>query len=134
MFQIDLTINPSDLEPGYNHVNHALSLTFMEKGRLAFLESIGFPNEQFYKNGLFLVVTDIQVRYLRELFAETVVITVDSAEVDGKDLVLAQRILNKKNKECVTAIITFRFVDGAKKRSISVPEEFFIASSKALKG
>ena len=132
MFQIDLTINNSDLEPGYNHVNHALSLTFMEKGRLKFLESIGFPNEGFYSNGIFLVVTNIQVRYLREVFAETVNVTVDSAEIDGKDLILTQRILNKKNKECVTAVITFRFVDGARKRSIPVPNDFFNAAIKAL--
>jgi acyl-CoA thioesterase FadM len=74
----------------------------------------------------------MQVRYLRELFAETVTITVDNAEVDGKDLILTQRIINKRNKECVTAVITFRFVDGAKKRSISVPEDFFNAALKAL--
>jgi YbgC/YbaW family acyl-CoA thioester hydrolase len=132
MFTYRIKINESELESGYNHVNHAKSLSLLELGRLEFLNAINFSNRSFQEKSLFLVVTEVNARYLREIFAGDITVTVDSAEVFEKDLVLTQRVLNSKNKECITATITFRFLSGITKRSIYVPEDFIEAAKNFI--
>lgn len=124
MFSIKIEIPPSDLESGYNHVNHARTLNYLEHARLQYLEQIGYPNSQLISEELFLVIVKIEIRYKREIFAGAYDMTVEDVRVENKSLYMHQRVLNEKNKECVVADYEFRLVDGKTKRSIGFPERF----------
>lgn len=124
MFEVTLEISPSELEAGYNHVNHARTLLFLEKARLLYLEHIGYPNDRLLAEGRFLVIAQINIQYKREIFAGPYRMTVEDARIVDKALLMKQRVFNEKGKECVTADFDFRLIDGATKRSTYLPEMF----------
>ncbi len=130
MFRYNVTISEAELEPGYNHVNHAYSLNFLERARLEYLISIGCPNESFIAEGIFLVIASLQVQYKREVFSGNYEATVSEVRIDGKALLMNQCLYNERGKECIEAVFDTRFVDGKTKRSIPVPQRFIDAFSR----
>lgn len=124
MFEVTLEIPESDLELGYNHVNHAKTLLFLERARILYLEHIGYPNDRLISEGLFLVIARIDVQYKREIFSGKYSMTVEDARIVGKALLMRQRVLNDRGKECVSADFDFRLIDGKTKRSTYLPHAF----------
>jgi YbgC/YbaW family acyl-CoA thioester hydrolase len=91
MFKTVVTVRGNELD-SYNHVNNAVYLNYLEQGRWEAFREAGLVD--FIRNsGLFLVVTDTRIRYIREagLFDQLVVQTriVSSSPF----LVFYQRIL-----------------------------------------
>lgn len=127
MFQLKLIVTPEDCQPHYNHVNHAHALTFLERGRLAFLEQMGFPNQNFMKEGLFFVISALQVSYRREIFEGEIVVTCDEGWIEEKTVYVRQRILNDKGKVCLEATVESKFMSGESKRSVPPPTDFHTA-------
>lgn len=117
-------VTAEDVEPVYNHVNHAQALRLMELARLAYLEAIGIPNEALIARGLFIVIAEISVVYKRELFAGPIVVTCESPRIEGKSMLLHQRIVNERGKVCVEASYDLRFLSGETKRSVLPPSDF----------
>lgn len=124
MFSITLQLTPSDIEPLYNHVHHAHSLRFLERSRLACLEAVGVPNEGLIARNLFLVITDIQVVYKRELTTGEITVTCENPRIEGKRILLDQKILNPRSKVAIEAVVASAFLSGETRRSI-VPPDFF---------
>lgn len=68
-----------ELDP-YNHVNHAIYVSYFEVARIELLESIGFSMEIMHSLGVHIVVTGIATRFLKsagpedELIVETDVV------------------------------------------------------------
>jgi len=68
-----------ELDP-YNHVNHAVYVSYFEVARIELLESIGFSMEIMRSLGVHIVVTAIETRFLKsagpedELVVETDVV------------------------------------------------------------
>lgn len=68
-----------ELDP-YNHVNHALYVSYFEVARIELLASIGFSMETMSSLGAHIVVTSITTRFLKsagpgdELIVETDVV------------------------------------------------------------
>lgn len=118
------TVSPSIIEPVYNHVHHATALRFLEEARLEYLVSIGCSNDSLIARNLFLVITDITIKYLREIFAGEIVVTCENPIIDGKTVILDQRILNSRGKPMVTAKVSSMFLSGETKRSVPPPEDF----------
>lgn len=54
----------SEVDP-YNHLNHALYLTFFEQARIDALASIGFSMGQLQALGCQIVVTEVDVRFIK---------------------------------------------------------------------
>lgn len=127
MYEVVLNIEPSDLERGYNHLNHATALSFLEKARLLFLNSVGHSNESLHNKNLFLVIAKIEVKYLREIFEGPLRVTIDSSKIDGKELKMYQRAINERSKICIEATYDFRLLDGKLKRSVVFPEDLSTA-------
>lgn len=121
MFATTIEISEALLEPGYRHVNHCDALRLLEQARLQWLETRGVANGGLIAQGLFLVVTEVRARYLRELFAGPVQVTCGAALASGKRFHVDQQILNEKGKVAVDATIEFAVMDGGSKRAISVP-------------
>lgn len=124
VFTHALEITSADVEPLYNHVNHARALRYMELARLAYLEAIGIPNETLIARSLFIVIAEISVVYKRELIAGPIVVTCESPRIEGKAMFLHQRIVNERGKVCVEATYDLRFLSGQTKRSVEPPAEF----------
>jgi YbgC/YbaW family acyl-CoA thioester hydrolase len=124
VFTHPLEVGAEHLEPLYNHVNHAQALRFMELARLAYLEAVGVPNEALIAQKLFIVIAEISVAYKREIFGGPIVITCESPHIDGKAVLLHQRIINERGKVCVEASFDLRLLSGETKRSVSPPTEF----------
>jgi YbgC/YbaW family acyl-CoA thioester hydrolase len=127
LFSLDLTLDPDWIVPAYHHVHHGRALFLLELGRLALLESIGMPNEALMQRGQALVITKVAASYKREVKGESVTVTCDRAGLDGRALVVHQRILNEKGKEAVEAVIESVFMDTDTRRGIAPPDDFLRA-------
>lgn len=124
MFSIKVSVGDSEIERVYKHVHHATTLIFLERARLAFLESLGCPSDWFIAQDLYPVVAKISVAYKRELFKEELQIECAASRIEGKILVLDQRIINSRGKEAVSAVVECAFMQGATKRAALPPEAF----------
>ncbi|MCX6244190.1 MAG: acyl-CoA thioesterase [Bacteroidetes bacterium] len=104
----------------YGHVNNAVYLQYLEHARWQFMKDQGLL-EQVNAEGLFVVVVETQIRYVREsnLFDELVV---ETAMAESKPyLVFRQKILNNKTGMTVArAVIKTIFVDD-KRMPLDIP-------------
>lgn len=80
----------------YNHVNHAVYLNYFEQARWEILKELDLIN-YLKENKYLLIVSDIHIRYMREIkiFDELVIKTVFHKE--SPYLVFIQKIYNKKS-------------------------------------
>ena len=117
---ISLSVRGYELD-SYGHVNNAVYLQYLEHARWVFMKDQGLL-ERIYADGLFLVVVETQIRYLREtsIFDELVV---ETALEDVKPyLAFRQKILNDKTGLTVArATIKTIFVDG-RRIPVDIPE------------
>lgn len=127
MFQLSITIQDNDLDSVYQHVHHARALYFLERARLGFLEAVGYPTESYMRQGLFWVIASISAQYKRELRAGPITVTCERPQIDGKRLVLEQRILNERGKVAVEGQAVSMLLSKATGRSAQIPEEFALA-------
>jgi YbgC/YbaW family acyl-CoA thioester hydrolase len=74
-FEYPLTVRGYELD-SYNHVNNAVYLNYFEQARWELFKKLNLM-EYFNSNNLLLVVTEINIKYLREakLFDELIVKT-----------------------------------------------------------
>jgi YbgC/YbaW family acyl-CoA thioester hydrolase len=124
MFEIQCDVLPEQVGPPYNHVHHATLIRFFETARVRYLEQIGFPNEGFHAQQLFLVITAIDVKYKREVVPGKITITCENPRIDAKTVVVEQRIINSKGKVAVEAVVESQFLSGVTKRAVKPPEDF----------
>ncbi len=124
MFTAQYLLSDSDLEAVYKHVHHAKALEFLERARLALLEKIGLPSTTLISRGLFAVVYRIEVVYKREVFAGQICVTCENGRIEGKSFYLTQRLLNERQKECVSAEVEGKLMDGVSKRAVEPPSDF----------
>jgi YbgC/YbaW family acyl-CoA thioester hydrolase len=129
---------PNELiQSQYQHLHHAEALKFLERGRLDLLEKIGFPNPSLMNRGVFLVITDISVRYKRELFAGSITVECQRTFLEGRDLVIEQRILNEKGKVAIEATVKSCCMCGTLRRAMAIPDDLlaaFLAANSADHG
>ncbi len=75
IFEYPLTVRGYELD-SYNHVNNAVYLNYFEQSRWEIYKKLNLA-EYFQENNLLLVVTEINIKYLREakLFDELIIKT-----------------------------------------------------------
>ena len=127
MYQYEYLIGEDDISPQYEHVHHAHSLRFLERGRLQFLEAIECSNESLIATGVFSVIVRIEVDYKREVFKGPIRVTCEGFEVQGKTLRLRQRLYNHRGKEALNALIELKFMDGKSRFAVEVPQKIVTA-------
>lgn len=127
MVSITVDIDDSWVEPIYEHVHHGRCFSLFERARLALLEHIGFPNDQLLAEGKVLVITRVSAEYKREVKRGFVQVTCDSVSLQGRSLVIQQRIINERGKVAVEATVESMFMDGKTRRGINPPEDFLAA-------
>ena len=96
----------------------------MERAREEFLHSIGTSLNEIIASGLFLVLTEINIRYRRELVPGPIVITFEERSSDRRLLSSRQRILVDGDLTAVEAEINMVFMSGTTKRAVLPPPAF----------
>jgi YbgC/YbaW family acyl-CoA thioester hydrolase len=131
MHSFNYTISTDLIQSQYQHLHHAEALKFLERGRLDLLEKIGFPNSALMARDIFLVITEISVRYKRELFAGSITVECQRLYLKGRDLVIEQRILNSKGKVAIEALVHSCCMSGKLRRAMTVPDDLLAAFTAA---
>ncbi|NLF26019.1 MAG: acyl-CoA thioesterase [Deltaproteobacteria bacterium] len=131
MFEIEAQVTPDHITPPYNHVHHATVLSFLESARVEFLKYVGFPNDEFLAKGLFMVITGITVRYKREVVVGQIRVTCENPRIQGKLVLIEQRIFNSKGKVALEALVESQFLDKSAGRAVKVPDDFRAAFVQA---
>lgn len=99
-----------ELDP-YDHVNHAMYLTYFEIGRVDALDSVDLGLDKLKKEGLQFVVTKIEVRFRRAATAgDDLEILTHVAEFGRASTVWGQEILRAGDR-VATASVTVGITD-----------------------
>jgi YbgC/YbaW family acyl-CoA thioester hydrolase len=100
IFQTRITVRGYELD-SYGHVNNAVYLQYFEQARWEVMRELNIL-DYFTENGLLLVVTESNVRYMREacLFDDLVIET--TYEQKQPYLVFHQKIRNLKTDILIT--------------------------------
>ena len=130
-FNLKFSVPVIDLDPTYHHISHWVSLRYMELCRIEFLAALGSPVESLIAIDAFPVVTSIQVRYLREIFKETLTLSCSQIAWAGRACRILQRITKNNDKLAVEAIVELKFLSQLKKRSIEIPSVFIASVEKS---
>jgi YbgC/YbaW family acyl-CoA thioester hydrolase len=124
-FETPIEITPDWIEPAYGHVHHGRALSLLEKARVGLLASIGCPNDEMLQRGLALVITEVRVRYKRELKLGMVKVTCEDGKLEGREVVLQQRVINERGKVVMEAEVRSALMHTETRRGIPFPA-FFI--------
>jgi len=123
MEPIQIQVRTYELD-GYNHVNNAVYLHYLEYARIEWLRSIGFDYAVLVDEGYMLYVTRIDIRYTYSARLDDVL----SVEVRPKKLgkvsgTFHQVIKNQDNKICAEADVTWCCVDKTG-TPVKIPEKY----------
>ncbi len=131
MWEYKYEITADQIEPRYNHLHHSDALRFLERGRLDMLKEIGHATESLMAKNLFLVITEIRVKYKRELIAGEIYVQCTEARIESRLIVVEQQILTEQRKTAVSAVVSSCFISGDSRRIVSPPEWFATAFTDA---
>ena len=126
MFLAHYDITEADFDI-YQHVNHVDGIRLLECARADYIKSLGFPLEAILARGLLLVVKELSAKYLREIKAGQIAVSCGNCRLDGKDLLITQKITNEKGKLAITADIRLACVDAKLRRAVDAPADFLAA-------
>ncbi len=130
VFSTKLIIDQMVIEPPYNHVHHALSLRYLEQARIKFLEEIGHASASYIERNLFLVISALEIKYLREVLAGEISVTCEDPTVVGRVIKMQQRLINSRGKTCIRALVECMFMDGNTRRAVTPPASFVEALTR----
>jgi YbgC/YbaW family acyl-CoA thioester hydrolase len=133
MFSIKIELDDDWVAPVYDHVHHGRCFYLLEQARTAYMDRIGFPNDVLVARGQAAVITSVSAQYKREVKRGVITVTCENLSVDGKTLVIGQKILNERGKVAVEARIESVFMDMNTRRGMAPPEGFieaFLAGPK----
>lgn len=134
MFSITVDLDDSWVFPVYEHVHHGRCFDLLEQARVELLRSMGFPNDELLAAGKALVIAQVEATYLREVKRGTVTVTCEDMAIEGRALIVRQKILNARGKVAVDARIQSVFMDISTRRGMEVPEDFHAAFLRGPKG
>ena len=114
-----------ELDP-YEHVNHSVYIQYFEAARVEWLTEVGFPLEQLQADGVQIVVTELNTRYLGSAGpGDTLTVESELAELRRASMSFRQR-LYRGDELLVEQHITAATV-GSAGRPVRVPEPLAVA-------
>ena len=107
------------------HVNYAVYLNYCEYSRVAALEKAGLPFEELHKREKFIVIIEVNIKYLASAFlGDELEVTLEGIKAGRTSMTFKQAIFNKKsNKKIVEAQMVAVFVN-KQGRPIAMDEDF----------
>jgi YbgC/YbaW family acyl-CoA thioester hydrolase len=134
MFSITVDLTDQWVTPVYEHVHHGRCFDLFEEARIGLLRAIGFPNDMLLGEGKALVIAKVEATYKREVKKGLVTVTCEDIAIDGRTLIVHQKIVNARGKVAVDARIESVFMDMNTRRGMDIPEDFKIAFLGWAKG
>jgi acyl-CoA thioester hydrolase len=89
----------------FGHVNNAVYMNYNEQARWNILKESGYLDD-FLKSGMFLVVVETNIRYMRELKMFDMIEVTTTLKHESPYLIFYQEIFNKTTKEKASKAIT----------------------------
>jgi acyl-CoA thioester hydrolase len=127
-YRTSLRVRFYELDP-YEHVNHSVYIQYFEAARAEWLTEIGFPLSKLKEDGIQIVVTEINTRYLGSAGpTDELVVETELVELRRVSMTFEQRIL-RGDETLVTQTISAATVTAAG-RPTRVPLEL----ANALQG
>jgi YbgC/YbaW family acyl-CoA thioester hydrolase len=95
------------------HVNYAVYLSYLEYARVATMEELGIPFQDYFKKGMGIVIAEIHIKYLRPAtLGDELEITLEGMEAGKTSLTFKQNILNvKTGKKLLEGELVAVFLD-----------------------
>jgi YbgC/YbaW family acyl-CoA thioester hydrolase len=123
IFETRITVRGYELD-SYGHVNNAVYLQYFEQARWEVMRELNIL-DYFMANGLLMVVTESNVRYMREanLFDELAIET--TYEKHAPYLVFHQKIRSTKTQTYITRAIVKTLIIDKMKIPQELPELLF---------
>lgn len=111
---------------GYNHVNNAVYLNFLEYGRMEFLHAIGFDYKGIIQEGFYLYVTHIDIHYKASaVLDDELLISAEPVKLGKISGEFYQTVTKKDGTVCVEAKVSWACVS-AEGRPSKIPESFLV--------
>jgi acyl-CoA thioester hydrolase len=105
MYRTTVRVRFYELDP-YQHVNHSVYIQYFEAARAEWLTAIGFPLSKLIEDGIQIVVTEINTKYLAPAGpGDELTIETELAEARRVSMTFEQRIL-RGEETLVTQTIT----------------------------
>lgn len=123
-FVTSYQVGDSDIEPVYDHMHHARALLFLERGRLDFLSAINCPNDDLIRQGLFLVITRMELAFKREIRRGEIEVACLNPRIEEKKVILDQHIINERGRLALEAAVECMFLSREAGRAVFPPQFF----------
>lgn len=119
-FDVLLRVTEADLDHEYGHLHHAEICRLLERGRILFLEKVGCPQDELIAQDCFLVLTAMNLTFLREVKAGEIRVTC-RAEGNGSQLVIHQELVKPPRRTAVEARFELLAISGKSRRKRELP-------------
>ncbi len=109
IFKYNFEVRGYELD-SFGHVNNAVYLNYLEQARWEIMNKLNLY-EYFKKTGNFLIVVELNIKYIQELSLFEKAFVESSFNREGFFLVFKQNIRNELNKNISKATVKCLFVD-----------------------
>jgi len=114
---------------GYNHVNNANYLNYLEYARCEFLKDAGFDYEKAVKDGYGIYVARIEIEYKKPAFTDDSLVIKTSPIKKGAVSGTLEQKIHRGDDLLAEAEVTWAFVD-SKGMPVKIPAEFDVPGLK----
>ncbi len=124
LFSTRYIVNENDISVGA-HLGNERALVILQKGRIDFLQHIGFSDKNIGDNRGIIIV-ESGVKYHREGFLHDVLlVNVTGAEIAGKKCTLTYSVIRESDRqELLSGFTSFLAFDYQMKKVVELPEVF----------
>jgi YbgC/YbaW family acyl-CoA thioester hydrolase len=120
--EITVTVTEAELDAEYQHLHHSKYCLLFEQGRTSLMKKAGLPLHAVIAEGLFPVVTQLSVTYLREVTSGQYNISTAVSEIRWKVMVFEQLITDFRGKEIAQATVQCMILKKSAGKAIAVPD------------
>jgi acyl-CoA thioester hydrolase len=95
------------------HVNYAVYLSYLEFARVATMEQLGIPFQEYLKDGKYVVIAEVHMKYLfPATLGDELEITLEAINAKRTSLTFKQEIFNSKTgKKVLDADLVAVFIN-----------------------
>jgi YbgC/YbaW family acyl-CoA thioester hydrolase len=123
VFEYKLTVRGYELD-SFNHVNNAVYLNYLEQARWGILQELNLM-DVVNEKGLFLVVTEINIRFMKEAKIFDNLLVKTEIEKENPYLIFKQSIYNEDTGAKITKAVVKTLLIDQDKIPYDVPDVFF---------
>ncbi|MDZ7340856.1 MAG: acyl-CoA thioesterase [candidate division KSB1 bacterium] len=123
-FSQSLKVRSYELD-AQGHVNYAVYLNYLEYARVAALEQVGLRFDDYFKQGIYIVIVEVKIKYLAPAtLGDELEITLEGVRLGRTSATFKQEIFNiQTGKKIVEAELVGVFINRAGK-PIPIDEKF----------